>query len=191
VVTLVWALVVGLTGSINTLSQIILGIWQQDQMAKMIAPYQDAPPLSHLGSIQAAMDTAHKTMPDMEPSFVAYPGTTLSSPHHYTVFMKGDTPLTSRLLKPALVDAETGQLTDSREMPWYVKTLLLSQPLHFGDYAGLPLKIIWAVLDIITIIVLGSGLYLWWGRRKTMDKRIDALERLRADFAVDLKEAAQ
>jgi hypothetical protein len=37
--------------------------------------------------------------------------------------------------------------------------------------------------------VLGSGLYLWWGRRKTMDKRIDALQRLRSDFAVDLEEA--
>ena len=189
VVTLVWALVVGLTGSINTLSQVILGIWQQDQMADMIAPYQNAPPLQHLGSLQTAMETARKAIPDMEASFVAYPGTPFSSPHHYTVFMKGNTPVTSRLLKPALVDAETGQLTDAREMPWYVKTLLLSQPLHFGDYGGLPLKTIWALLDIITIVVLGSGLYLWWGRRKTMDKRIDTLQRLRSDFAVDLEEA--
>ena len=29
-------------------------------------------------------------------------------------------------------------------MPWYVKALKLSQPLHFGDYGGMPLKIIWA-----------------------------------------------
>lgn len=189
VVTLVWALVVGLTGSINTLSQVILGIWQQDQMADMIAPYRNAPPLQTLGSIQTAIETAREAVPDMEVRFVAFPGSLFSSPHHYTVFMRGKTPLTSRLLKPALIDAQTGQLTDAREMPWYVKTLLLSQPLHFGDYGGLPLKIIWAALDLITIVVLGSGLYLWWGRRKTMDKRIDALQRLRRDFAVDLEEA--
>jgi uncharacterized iron-regulated membrane protein len=30
----------------------------------------------------------------------------------------------------------------------------------------MPLKIIWAVLDIITIIVLWTGLYLWLRRRK-------------------------
>ena len=30
---------------------------------------------------------------------------------------------------------------------------------------GLPLKILWAVLDIIAIYVLGSGLYLWIKRR--------------------------
>lgn len=191
VVTLVWALVVGVTGSINTLSQVILGLWQMDQMAEMIAPYKNAPPLKQLGSIQTAIDTARKTVPDMEVRFVAFPGNMFSSPHHYTVFMRGNTPLTSRLLKPVLIDAETGKLTDSREMPWYVKTLLLSQPLHFGDYGGLPLKVIWTLLDIITIVVLVSGLYLWWGRRKTADKRIDDLEKLHVDFAVNLKQVSQ
>ena len=49
-------------------------------------------------------------------------------------------------------------------MPWYVKALSLSGPLHFGDYGGLFLKMVWAVLDVITIIVLASGLYLWVAR---------------------------
>jgi uncharacterized iron-regulated membrane protein len=26
------------------------------------------------------------------------------------------------------------------------------------------LKVIWAALDVLTIVVLGSGLYLWWVR---------------------------
>jgi uncharacterized iron-regulated membrane protein len=81
--------------------------------------------------------------------------------------MRGNTPLTSRLLKPALVDAETGVLTDSRTMPWYVSTLLISQPLHFGDYGGMPLKIIWAILDILTIVILVTGLYLWMKRSRS------------------------
>lgn len=161
IATLVWALVVGATGAINTLSQIIVGIWQADQMAEMIAPYRGMPPADRPGSIDAALDTARRAAPDMDVRFVAFPGTAFSSPHHYTVFMHGRTPLTSRLLKPVLVDAQTGQLTDMRDMPWYVKTLLLSQPLHFGDYGGLPLKIVWALLDLVTIVVLGSGIYLW------------------------------
>ena len=41
----------------------------------------------------------------------------------------------------------------------------LSRPLHFGDYGGLPLKIIWVLLDLVTIFLLGSGLYLWLTRR--------------------------
>jgi uncharacterized iron-regulated membrane protein len=54
-----------------------------------------------------------------------------------------------------------------RDLPWYLVTLLISQPLHFGDYGGLPMKILWALLDILTIVVLGSGLYLWVVRRKS------------------------
>jgi len=189
VITIVWVLVVGITGSINTLSQVIIGLWQRDQMAEMLAPYKGLPPPTSLGSLEAALQTARLAVPDMHISFVAFPGTMFSSPHHYTVFLKGNTPVTSRLLKPALVDAQTSQLTDSREMPWYVKTLLLSQPLHFGDYGGLPLKILWALLDVFAIVVLGSGVYLWWSRRKTADKRISQVEQLHRDYAVDLKEA--
>jgi uncharacterized iron-regulated membrane protein len=102
----------------------------------------------------------------MKPAFVAFPGSFFTSKSHYAVFLRGDTPLTARLLKPVLIDATTGAFTDSRDLPWYVSTLLLSQPLHFGDYGGMPLKIIWAVLDLITIAVLASGLYLWLARRR-------------------------
>ncbi|MDD0845235.1 PepSY-associated TM helix domain-containing protein [Pseudomonas sp. Gutcm_11s] len=176
IVTLAWVLVVGATGVINTLAIPILGLWQNGQLAEMTAPYKDLPPLTELGSLHKALETAQAAAPDMKPSFVAYPGTDFSSQHHYAVFMRGDTPLTARLLKPALVDATTGELTDMREMPMYVKTLLISQPLHFGDYGGLPLKIIWAVLDIISIVILGSGLYLWLGRRKApIEKRLAEL----------------
>ena len=81
-----------------------------------------------------------------------------SSPHHYTVFMRG-TRLSPRGLSRCWWIA-AARLPTPR-MPWYVTTLLVSQPLHFGDYGGMPMKIMWALLDVLTIVVLGSGLYLW------------------------------
>jgi uncharacterized iron-regulated membrane protein len=34
------------------------------------------------------------------------------------------------------------------------------------------MQILWALLDVLTIIVLGSGLYLWWGKlRKPREAR--------------------
>lgn len=80
--------------------------------------------------------------------------------------MRGDTVLTARLLKPVLLDGETGEVADARALPLYLQALLISQPLHFGDYGGLPLKVIWAALDGLTIVVIGSGLYLWVARRR-------------------------
>jgi uncharacterized iron-regulated membrane protein len=46
----------------------------------------------------------------------------------------------------------------------------VSRPLHFGDYGGLPLKIIWALFDLVTIVILGSGLYLWLSRRASTEE---------------------
>jgi uncharacterized iron-regulated membrane protein len=169
IVTVVWLTVVGATGIINTLDPIVLAVWQNDQLADMVKPYKNAPPMKDNGSVQAAYVTAKKTAPDMTVRLIAFPGTAFADRHHYTAFMKGSTPLTARLLRPVLVDAQTGALTDTREMPWYVKSLFVSQPLHFGDYGGLPLKIVWALLDVLAIIVLGSGVYLW--ARKYMRHR--------------------
>ncbi len=165
-VTLVWVLVVGATGVINTWAEILFGVWRNDQLAEMVAPWRGKPPLEKPGPVEPALAAARAAAPDMSLRFAAYPGTAFSSTHHYAVFMQGATPLTKRLLKPAIVDAETGRLTDMRDLPWYMTALLVSQPLHFGDYGGMPMKIIWALLDILTIVVLGSGLYLWIARRK-------------------------
>jgi uncharacterized iron-regulated membrane protein len=101
--------------------------------------------------------------------------------------MKGNTPLTERLVKPVLIDAKTGALTDVRTMPWYVNAFFLSQPLHFGDYGGLPLKIIWAVFDLIMIVILISGLYLWFARYKATQAQL-ARTLSKRDGAVDEQE---
>jgi uncharacterized iron-regulated membrane protein len=165
IVILSWALVVAATGVINAWSDLLIKYWQFDQMSQMIAPYKNLPPPEKFASLQASVQVAQQTEPDMQLGFIAFPGTAYASPHHYGIFMRGDSPITKRLFKPVLVDARTATLTDSRDLPWYLVALLVSQPLHFGDYGGTTLKWLWAVLDIITIIVLWTGLMLWWKKR--------------------------
>lgn len=174
IVTLTWASVVTLTGVINTLADPLIDLWRFDQMSEMIAPYKGQQPPDRFGSLQESVNAAQALEPGMSVGFIAFPGTTFSSPHHYGVFMRGDSPLTSRLFKPVLVDAQTAKVTDSRTLPWYVTALLISQPLHFGDYGGMPMQILWALLDIATIIVLGSGLYLWLRRGMRTSAEADA-----------------
>ncbi len=168
VVTLVWAFAVGTTGMINTWADLLIKFWQYDQLSTLLAPYKDQPTLTpaERGSVQRSLEVALARAPGMKMSFVAFPGTAFSSPHHNTFFLRGDTPITSRLLQPVLVDAYTTEVTASPALPWYLTALLVSQPLHFGDYGGMPMKILWALLDIATIVVLGSGLYLWLKRRQ-------------------------
>ncbi len=177
IATLVWVFVVGLTGTINTLALPIIGQWQATEVADMTAGYKNQPAPTTLGSAERAVATARAALPDSELSFMAFPGNEFSTPHHYVAFMYGNTPLTSRLLTPVLIDAQSGELIDQRAMPWYVQALLISQPLHFGDYGGMPLKILWALLDLIAIVVLGSGVYLWLKKRNVpIEARLGALQ---------------
>jgi uncharacterized iron-regulated membrane protein len=166
VVTVAWALVVGLTGVVNTWAELMLSQWKATELASMVAPYAGKPPPTHLASLDDVVARARQTAPGMEVAFIAFPGTPFTSSHHFAAFMRGDTALTARLLKPVLLDGETGKVADSRALPVYLQALLISQPLHFGDYGGLPLKVIWAALDGVTIVVIGSGLYLWLARRR-------------------------
>ena len=168
VITVAWVLVVGLTGVVNTLSTPIIDTWKAQQLAALTQPYAGRPPVTSLTSVQGAIDQAREALPGMTLQFVAFPGGSYSTDQHMLVFFHGDTPLTKHLITPALIDAQTGDLVGVSPMPWYVKALGLSQPLHFGDYGGLPLKLLWAALTTVTLAVLGSGLYLWLGRRRTL-----------------------
>lgn len=193
IVTVGWLLVVGFTGVVNTLARPAFSYWKSTELAAMTAPWRGKPAPTTFASLDRAVQTARTAEPTMQPAFVAFPGQVLAGNHHYGVFMRGNTPLTSRLMKPVLIDVETGELTAKRDMPWYVTALKVSQPLHFGNYGGLPLQIIWTVLDLITIIVLGSGLYLWWVRRKiSVKSRFTEIERTEAEVttAVSAKVAA-
>ncbi|BAV63935.1 hypothetical protein SCLO_1008950 [Sphingobium cloacae] len=166
VVTLAWAFVVGATGVMNELSTPLFAAWQQTDVKEMLAPWkgQTPPNPNELSSPQAAIKTALHQLPGMTATSIAFPGDDDGSPHHYLIWAHGASPLTERLFSPVLVDARTGKLTAVVRMPWYLRALEVSRPLHFGDYGGMPLKILWALLDLVTIVVLGSGLYLWIAR---------------------------
>ena len=156
IATLVWALVVGMTGVALALASPVLNYWQRTELVALTGTYHGRLPPTSLVSVQAVAETARAVEPDMAVGSIAFPGTLFAGRHHYAALMRGDTPLTARLVKPVLIAAQTAA------------ALLVSQPLHFGDYGGLPLKILWAVLDVVTILVLVSGLYLWGKRRKTV-----------------------
>ncbi|RZI97324.1 MAG: PepSY domain-containing protein, partial [Rubrivivax sp.] len=153
IVTLVWALVVGATGVINTWADLLIKYWQYDQLSALLEPYKGQPvvPEAERAPLQRALSAAQAHLPEKTLTFIAFPGTAFSSPHHVTFFMKGNTPLTSKLLQPVLVDARSAEVTVAPELPWYITALLVSQPLHFGDYGGMPMKIIWTLLDLATI----------------------------------------
>lgn len=179
IVTLAWALVVGATGVMNTLSTPLFGIWRMQVLPPLLAPFHGKPAPTEFRSVDEAVARTSAALPGMRISSVLYPNPIIASPRHYVLFAYGTTPLTSRLFSAALVDVETSQITVAKHLPWYLRALELSRPLHFGDYGGLPLKAIWALFDLVLILVLVSGIYLWLSRRRRpIEEELDDLVKL-------------
>ena len=163
ITTLAWGLVVGLTGVVNTLEEPIVNYWRENHLQPLLAKSGtgEPPPQERFVSLDAAVRLAEAAEPEKKLSFIAFPGVLGGTPQHYAIYLRGKTALTSKVFHPVLVDVRTGESAGTILQPWYVLALHLSQPLHFGDYGGMPMKILWTLLDLITIVVLGSGLYLW------------------------------
>jgi uncharacterized iron-regulated membrane protein len=168
IATAIWLFVVGVTGVINELSTPLFGLWQMTDVKTMLDKHKGRPlpEQKELGSVQAAWEAAQQAEPGMRIISVVYPGNPFGSPYHYLLWAKGNQAFSSRLFSPALVDARSSRLETVIKMPFYLRALEVSRPLHFGDYGGMPLKILWTLFDLVAIVVLISGIYLWVKRRK-------------------------
>jgi uncharacterized iron-regulated membrane protein len=71
IVTLVWLLVVGATGVINTWADLLLDVWQKTELAEMTKPYAGLPPVKTLAPMSTVLATAEQAEPGMQMSFVA------------------------------------------------------------------------------------------------------------------------
>jgi uncharacterized iron-regulated membrane protein len=160
IVILAWAFVVGATGAMNACADLLLRHYRTNLLSQLPA---GGPDPAHAASLQAVLEAALADAPGRRVSFIAFPGTSFADAEHYGIFLRDGSALGSRLSSPVMVGRD-GRAASHRGMPWYLTALLLSEPLHFGDYGGLPLKILWALLDLITVVVLISGVYLWFAR---------------------------
>lgn len=167
IVTAAWFFVVGGSGAINTVSGLALRAWQAEQLSALKA--RPASPSAKKGKTLSAQDLRGRIArlaAGADIRTIAFPGTVLATPDHFAVQLRGASGIARQLSDTVLVDRFSGEVLAQPDRPWTVTPLQLARPLHFGDFAGLPLKMIWAALDLVTIAVLWSGLVLWWKKRR-------------------------
>ena len=160
-----WALLVTVTGIALSFGTLALMIWQLTEFGEMVGEGAQRRP-AQIVPVDAAIAAARSARPDRDPNFVIYPGTNYSTPRHYLLLTYGREPYNERLFDVILVDAETGKVTAARTPPLYLQAITISGPLHFGDYGGLPLKLLWFATSWGALFITGNGAWLWWVRRK-------------------------
>jgi uncharacterized iron-regulated membrane protein len=165
ILVLAWAMVVGTTGILNELAAPLSAMWRASESHSMSVPGDNTSMPGKLALVQKAYDQVSHALPNRNVTSMIFPSATFSNSDHFLIWTNGNTALTSRLFTAVFVNAQTGQLSKIAQMPLYLQALQVSRPLHFGDYGGMPLKILWALFDLVAIVVLGSGVSLWLCRR--------------------------
>ncbi|MFT4047733.1 MAG: PepSY-associated TM helix domain-containing protein [Solimonas sp.] len=169
-IVLGWALVVTATGFLLGFSTVAIMVWQATALGGMRAQAAAMAPvdLRHLPvDVDQVIGTAlANAEPDRRVTSVIFPNTNFSTPRHYTVLLNGSNGIQQRLFTAAIIDAESGALVIDAEPPNYLKAIILSEPLHFGDYGGLPLKLLWTACTWLTLLITANGAWLWWDRRR-------------------------
>lgn len=181
-VVLGWLLVVTFTGFLLGFATLALGLWQMTALAENKARYDalDAvdfrqPPVSLNRIFSIANATAE---PGWQVTNVIYPGTEFSTQRHYTVLLTGGQGLEQSLFRVLMVDAASGDVAASPEMPLYFKVILLAEPLHFGNYGGLPLKLLWTACTFMAFFITANGAWLWWDRRRRRGRSASSAPRV-------------
>lgn len=165
-----WALTVSITGFLIGFSNVALAAWQLTDLAEVRREFSNSPtvdvrqpPVSPERAITAALQRAPS---GWGVSSVIFPGTDYTTPSHYGVLTTGSSGLDARLIKATLVDANTGEVARQIELPFYLQAIFVSEPLHFGDYGGLPLQLLWTACNLLTLFIVGNGAWLFFDRRR-------------------------
>lgn len=164
-VVLGWAMVVTITGLMLGFGALAEGIWQANELPRLQAEFGGAikDPRKPTASVDQAWQAAAKAVPDGKVLSVIWPDTDYSTQRHYTVFLSGKE---GRMYTIVLVDGDTGSVAAVKQPPLYLQAIWLSQPFHFGDYGGLPLKLLWTACVWLTLFITANGAWLWWDRRR-------------------------
>lgn len=165
IVVLGWAGLVAITGLALGLGTLALGVWQDTELRAMAGAHAASAPAKRV-PVDRAVEAARAVLPDRDAQLVIWPDTDLSSPRHFTVLMFGRQAWNERLFDVVLVDAGTGQVAAARPLPFYLQAIVLAGPLHFGDYGGVPLKLLWLANAWGALFITGNGAWLWWSKRR-------------------------
>ncbi|MFN2361116.1 MAG: PepSY-associated TM helix domain-containing protein [Marinobacter sp.] len=130
----------------------------REQQVMQVPPFATPPALMPLLTI------AKENLPDIQPVFIDF------FPDRGHISIRGNIrhALVRRHSAEVLFSGSQGSVLsvhDPRELPatsWLAQTMM---PLHVGDWRGLGVKVVYAVLGLGATLMIAFGLWLWGNRR--------------------------
>lgn len=167
-------LLLGFTGAWWNLSHIIGHALEEEHEEETPAAVT-APGWNQDLSIASLMQQAEKELPGYTANWISLPSNADTVEPTITFFgsVEGQSVLRSKYGSMAYFDPKTGALTkveDIRKAGLWEQIKDSFRPLHYGDFGGLPVKILWSLGGMCPAILAISGSIMWWKRKKPKKK---------------------
>ena len=111
-------------------------------------------------SVDGVLSQVRKDYPDFEVNYLRFAGGTLSVLGRW----QDDPAYYGFTYSNLQVDLSNGQVLKEnfvRDLPWHKRVLTILKPIHFGDYAGLGIKLLYSIFGILPGILAVSGFLIW------------------------------
>lgn len=158
-------LVLGFTGAYWNFTHVI-GEWiAGEHEQKKIEQRLYAPTLS----LDAITRDAAQRLPGFRANFISLPSDAAAPAVTLWGAMEPHSWFTSPYGSTILYDPQTGahqSTNDLRAAGTWARVLDSFRPLHFGDFGGLPVKILWALGGLTPGALALTGFAIWWQRRR-------------------------
>jgi uncharacterized iron-regulated membrane protein len=183
VATFAWAFLIGATGVFLALNSTLLKIYQATELRTITQSLQRSDVReADASSFESALAKLATLKATAALDFVAFPDTEFAPAGSFLILIKGTGRFDERLSELAILSTDANGGGEIRSLPGYLKALMLSEPLHFGDYGGLPLKIVWLILTLMTLMLPLTGIYVWV-KRKFLNRELTPKYELRKQIS--------
>lgn len=160
VITWGWAVLVAFTGILLSFNAVLIKFFQLKTLNSLVEKLSESE-VSIVDQVQISLEQLVQVCKEVRPEavleYISFPGTEYGVPGQFLVLMESTTKLSQTLTEILMIDAKTGAITEIVMPPLILKFLLYSEPLHFANYGGMALKIIWAIMTLLSMCVVGLG----------------------------------
>ena len=168
--TFSWLLLITFTGIFLALNSLLIGLFLKNNLEMQRSTFKEQKIEIEKYELTTILSKAKAILPEFEVDFISYPDNEFSLPGTYALLLE-------KKAEQKIMFIESNAALDSRviELPWYLKLLVVSEPLHFGNYGGIGLKVFWTILGIFAGVIPLTGISNYY-YRKLKKKRINLTE---------------
>lgn len=133
-------------------------------------------------SVDGALQEIEAAYPGFEVTYLRFPVSDEGKLQFRGRF-QNDPAYYGALYSTVQVNYKTGRIESVdflREHPWHERLLTILHPLHFGDYAGIFVKLLYSVGGLMPGILSISGFVIWYYRRKQLPVKRPQAKRVKA-----------